>query len=848
MSIEINQDVWGAPASWTTLISDNVMGAAFPADSGHSGDYPFGASTIWAGYADSKIQMNSFDDTCCPWAYGKDAPFLGGQWWIPDWDGTPGLQPSHIRPTLTPFRITDIAQRPAFPAVFGKEPSRQFLQSFVQKYAENTENVSSVSTWIDNAGIGRQLGAYNFAPALNFDYNKIACCPRIVYLNAISGTQKTKSEIDSLFSGEIGEKYYYFPYNDTTLDLAAYSLYLAEQNAATLENKYIIGIAFDFYVVTPGINDPNTNEYFGFGTIENSAFPALPGVTDGAFSAEYNHPFNILGWSDNTNYDLGRICIGGLPAFSMGSSIDGLYSLNNWVNSSYRNANGQLQPQPKLYLGCDGEKWTYYGYAAKRRSNQVQQVLPFFVWNGSVTEIIDYAKRCAAYIGFPIITRSNSSTINKKTGWDGTGDNELLPVFDDNGYTTGDYVSGSAATQQPNHDWGSDVWEKTNYTGTPPIDGDPNEYDEDNKTILNIDYSKRKFKFCKGYLLTEQNVMDLSAEVYNIGTTIGAASDIIKEMLEKLFLKDGDPMDLIVSLMFFPFNPAKILIVPPDVEEIMFGAFPTGINAQRWDRELCIIDMGSASLFPHMGDTIDDFRNYAPYTTAELQLPYIGNVDIDPHIFLGHTISVKYVVDLATGAVQALIYRDQLVIDQASGQIGTFIPVRGVDQLEQLTAQQHAAAAYKQARNTQIGSFARFGLSIAAGAAAVLTGGAALAAGAGALAASGLQQLNNEESVNRAEYDLQHIATPFRETGHASSITAYSGEQQVRLIIKRPRMAADYNPQQYGHSIGFATVQTGQIGTFSGFTICSKINLDGIQATSSELEAIQKALQSGVFI
>lgn len=846
MAITINTTVWDSAENWDNAYSSNVFCPPFPADSGHAGDYPYGANTIWSGYANGNIDIDSFDDTICPWAYGKNAPFLGGMWWIPNNDGVANLNPSHMHPETVEFKMSDMANRPAFPAIFGINSDWQFNRPFVQKYREITDNVTDVETWIDNAGFGRGNGAYTFKPATNFNYNNIACCPRIIYISQVSGSNKTKSEIDALFTGEIGNKYYYFPYSDTEITLGSYTLYSADGIAREwLDTHYVVGISFDFYIVDSNISNPNYNSEFAFGLIENEPFPPL--TDSGSFGDYYKHPFNLLG-GGLSSAPTSKITIGGFQFFGMGSSNEQLYSKNDWINSAYRNSNGQYNPQPKLFLGVNNEKWTYYGYAAKQRSIQVQQCAPFWVWNGTIDELLEYTKRVAAYIGFPIITRNNNDTINKKSGWDGTGENELLPIFDENGYTTGDYVSGSAATQQPNYDWGSDVWEKTNYTGTPPIDGDPNEYDEDNKTILNIDYQKRKFKFCKGYLLTEQNVMDLSAEVYNIGTTIGAASDIIKEMLEKLFLKDGDPMDLIVSLMFFPFNPAKILVVPPDVEEIMFGAFPTGINAQRWDRELCIIDMGSASLFPHMGDTIDDFRNYAPYTTAELQLPYIGNVDVDPHIFLGHTISVKYVVDLATGAVQALIYRDQLVIDQASGQIGTFIPVRGVDQLEQLTAQQHAAAAYKQARNTQIGSFARFGLSIAAGAAAVLTGGAALAAGAGALAASGLQQLNNEESVNRAEYDLQHIATPFRETGHASSITAYSGEQQVRLIIKRPRMAADYNPQQYGHSIGFATVQTGQIGSFSGFTICSKINLDGIQATSSELEAIQKALQSGVFI
>lgn len=837
MAITINTSVWGAPETWVQVGATGAAGKVPDFPYIDSYQYADEVGTLVGGYINGDIDLTEIDESICPWAIGKDADFLKGKIWLINPDGSDELEPEHLNPVLQDFNFYDVAPRAAFPFFLGRNThrSRRYYHRAIDSL-ESIQAAASASDWLSVSPTPIAQGNYATAPFLNFNYNKLLCVPYAIFL-----TENTKTVLD----GKFPNGYRALAHNDA--EYACTSYCIDDITDELLDDYYCVGICFKLYGEKPNPGDSNDYSYYTYGIIEKNPFPPMETVTGGTFGSQNHFPITIIGESSSQdNYGTIIGCQTYFPGLQTGSSNDEVYTAGNFCNKPTLD-----YCQPKVFPG--GDNWSYYGYYSTHGNFYTvwdgNYCNPIFTWNGgNAAALKAYIMEQAAYLGF-IFTDSDSSSVwNKKGGWDGTGANEYLPIFDANGYTTGRYVHGSAAADEPNYDWGSDVWEKTNYTGTPPIDEDPNEYDEDNKTILNIDYQKRKFKFCKGYLLTEQNVMDLSAEVYNIGTTIGAASDIIKEMLEKLFLKDGDPMDIIVSLMFFPFNPAKILIVPPDVEEIMFGAFPTGINAQRWDRELCIIDMGSASLFPHMGDTIDDFRNYAPYTTAELQLPYIGNVDVDPHIFLGHTISVKYVVDLSTGAVQALIYRDQLVIDQASGQIGTFIPVRGVDQLEQLTAQQHAAAAYKQARNTQIGSFARFGLSIAAGAAAVLTGGAALAAGAGALAASGLQQLNNEESVNRAEYDLQHIATPFRETGHASSITAYSGEQQVRLIIKRPRMAADYNPQQYGHSIGFATVQTGQIGSFSGFTICSKINLDGIQATSSELKAIQKALQSGVFI
>ena len=844
MSITINTTVWDFPENWDSAFSNNVYFPPFPADSGHISDFPYGANSIWSGYANGNLDTENFDDTICPWAYGKNAPFLGGMWWIPNNDGTADLSPAHMRPETIEFKMSSIVNRQAFPAIFGRNSDWQFSRPFVQKYREITDNVENVSTWIDNAGFGRIFGSYAFKPATNFNYNKICCCPRIMYLSQIDGSDKTKSDIDSLFSGEIGNKYYQLPYSDSIVTIDSCTLWQADGNSReTLNNHYIVGISFDFYIVDSNTSNPNYNSDFGFGVIENEPFPPL--ADSGSFGDNYRHPFNLLGGGPTATQDH-KITIGGFTFFGMGSAVDQLYSKNDWINSAYRNSNGQYNPQPKLFLGVNSSKWTYYGYTAFRLYNQLQQAAPFWVWNGTVDEIINYTKRTAAYIGFPIITRANSETTNKKTGWNGTGENELLPVFDENGYTTGDYVTGAAAAEQPNATWGTEVWEKTEYKGTPP--GDPNEYDTHNKTELNLQDTQMMMRFCKGYLLTKTQVDQLAVACYDIGSIIGSAPDIVQEMLTKLFLKDGDPMDMIISLMFFPFNPAKYFVNVPQSEEIFFGAYPTGITAKRWDNLIVEIDMGSCTFYPTMGDSIDDFRNYQPYTTAELQLPYIGSVDIDPHIYLGHKISVKYVVDLCTGSCQALIYRDSLVVDQLSGHIGSAVSVKGVDQLEQLTAQQRAQANLKQARNTQISNIARMGITAAAAVGSVLTGGTlGVALGAGAIGgASNL--IHSQNSTEQAEYEVDHIQTPYREIGHASSITAYRGEQFCRLIIKRPRMDATFSEESYAHSTGYATLRTAALSQFSGYTVCSSADLSGITATDQELNAIAAALRAGVYL
>ena len=844
MAITINTSVWDSAENWDNAYSNNVYCPPFPADSGHVGDNPYSANSIWSGYANGNIDIDSFDDTICPWAYGKDAPFLSGMWWIPNNDGTASLSPSHMNPETVEFKMTDIADRPAFPAIFGINDAWQFPYPFVHKYREITSGVDDVETWIDNAGYGRANGSYTFKPATNFNYNKIACLPRVIFISQVSGSDKTKSQIDSLFSGEIGNKYYSFPYSDTEITLDSRALWQVDGNSrTTIDTHYVVGISFDFYIVDSNISNPNHISNFGFGLIENEPFPPL--TDSGSFGDSYNHPFNLLGGGLSTAL-IHKITIGGMPWFGMGSSNEQLYTKNDWINSAYRNYNGQYNPQPKLFLGVNGEKWTYYGYAAKQLAIQTQQCAPFWVWNGTVDELIEYAKRVAAFIGFPIITRANDATINKKTGWDGTGENELLPVFDDNGYTTGDYVSGAAASAEPNATWGVDVWEKTKYTGTPEPPGDTNIYDDTNTTDLNPDYTKRNFKFNKGYLLTDTQVDTLAAKCFELIDGLKTAPDFIKALSIKL-LSGEEPMDAIISLMFLPFNPAKFYIETPDYENIMFGALDTSISARTWTRTIIEIDMGGCTFYPENGD----FRDFEPYTSCELYLPYIGSVPIDAQLYLGHEITVKYIVDLTTGAVDALIFRDGFRADKVSGNLGEQIAIHGIDQNDKLTAEQRAHVGYKQARNTQIQKTASAALTIAGGAAAIATGGTTAILGGIAAGITGGLKLSDAlegNAVERAKFDLEHIQTPYRTIGKASAATAYRDEQFCRLIIKRPKMLNSYNAANYAHTTGFATLKHDKLGNYTGLVVANNVDLSGFVATAEEKKAIANLLSKGVYL
>ena len=98
------------------------------------------------------------------------------------------------------------------------------------------------------------------------------------------------------------------------------------------------------------------------------------------------------------------------------------------------------------------------------------------------------------------------------------------------------------------------------------------------------------------------------------------------------------------------------------------------------------IDCGSISLTDYWGCYLD----HAPYTNIEIYLPYIGVKSLDTDVILGTTVvngqmkcttqsvSVKYTVDITTGACVAGISVDGNIRYTYTGVCGYTLPLTGM--------------------------------------------------------------------------------------------------------------------------------------------------------------------------
>lgn len=430
-----------------------------------------------------------------------------------------------------------------------------------------------------------------------------------------------------------------------------------------------------------------------------------------------------------------------------------------------------------------------------------------------------------------------------------------LPEINSQGITTGNYKAYSEASDEINFEWNTNVYEKTPYDSTKDNTVDPNTYD-DNNTVLNT-LSTIYDRFTNEYILNGTQLLALKNELY---TTISSTVDS-SFWSEQKFLTNN-PLDVVKSLTFYPFDVANKApnTGTLDNDHIVLGTINTDVSATALIDSFIVIDCGSCTYFPVYG--VNDFRSYAPYSSAELHIPYCGSVEISPELYLNHTISVKMIVDLKTGAALALIYRDGMVIDSVGGTVGITIPISGIERETLAAAEHQALSQYKTARNTAIGNIAHTATSIGGTAFDVLgtIGGGKSSptqmqsrftrtlSSSGQHASDIMNVKSAIQNVRDAQYDLQHINIPYKTIGTASSVTSYANEPYCRLIIKRPIMLDGYSQSDFGHCYGFATNKTGVVSDFSGYTQFASVDLSGVNCSESMKAQIKAIMLSGVRI
>lgn len=276
--------------------------------------------------------------------------------------------------------------------------------------------------------------------------------------------------------------------------------------------------------------------------------------------------------------------------------------------------------------------------------------------------------------------------------------------------------------------------------------------------------------------------------------------DTIKKILQS-------PMDALISLALFPVNP------PTDgTHNIALGYIDSGVAAPRVADQFMTVQT-SGLVVPHK---YNSYLDYAPYTRAEIFLPFIGFQPLNINDIMGKSVDVVYNIDLLSGVCTAIVHANGQSLYSYSGNMAMFLPLSAGNWARMLTP-----------IFGMVGGIATMG----AGIGGVMSGAPLLTSTS--MAVRGAESIGNLDgnSVSRS--------------GSISGNAGIMGDYQPFIVVTRP---INDKPSTYDSNIGQTYNKSARLGTLSGFTVVEEAHIEGMNATDAEKQEIERLLKEGVIL
>lgn len=279
------------------------------------------------------------------------------------------------------------------------------------------------------------------------------------------------------------------------------------------------------------------------------------------------------------------------------------------------------------------------------------------------------------------------------------------------------------------------------------------------------------------------------------------------QIVQQLF---GNPINAIIGLNIVPVSPP----VDGGTNTIKFGVDDSGVACPKIASQHVTVDCGTLTIDPKYGSYMD----FAPQTSAELFLPYVGGLTLDVNDVIGKTIGVKYQVDVLSGACVAYVFIDGVLHYQKAGGCAATAPITG-----------------SQMPNVVSGV-----LSIAGSVAGFVASAGASGASTAAKVASGIAAGTSvaESAANMLKQSVSY-------SGTISGWAGLLGAQKPYLILSLPHAAI---PGGQNTLMGYPAWVSGRVGDFTGYTECTVDRVTATRATDKEVEEIKSLLEGGVIL
>lgn len=675
-------------------------------------------------------------------------------------------------------------------------------------------------------------------PIVDWNYKKIAFCIFVI----------ASDNIDTLTGGA----------RIRLFDLNTYV------NHAHTTYPYVLSV-----VASPKYVNGNYFTNFGFNYIYNvsettdwCSFGAIP-VESCMFRTDdkqvkyiyHNHlnlsAYNAQIWDDATN-----------TYKSYTSAISGSVV----VIGGYKNEYANLINNYNSYIQVVGNDL----FKAKSDSTNKMRLFAYYeVTDANVTDFNEWCKKQCAYLGM-FFTDDYTTFQTFSNDWY-TAETTYLGIIDNNGVTHGEYAQGEAIKDYPQSQW-ENIKDDSPYDPTKKDDNKerPSTPYNYNKTLaIGLDsgnyyaMSKAELTAFKNW----QNTVVNPAGPLVVGTPEEGEYSYEQLAYNIQFKFNGVyPEGQILSLMYYPFlvdvEMREYSTLIPD-SYIKLGNYET-TGTDNWYGSKLIpakatkIDSGSNFVEMESGEyRIDeyfgDFRDYPPYTTMSLLIPYHGTIDLDAGTWYGHNINTRMVVDMITGASTTVIERDGIPVDTIQGQVG--VPVnliaRNVGDFASTLISNSQSLNQQKFDNVKLGVKAVSTTASAIGKSVegVMTKDfGKLGSAVGDIVSMGADVLSAREKYKNTQFQIEHNKADSTVISANTPSVAQYMEQFPRLIIRYPVLLDGFDPVTYGKTVGYACNIQGNIGSFKGYTVFSGADLTGLTCPEDIKTRLYGKLQQGIIL
>lgn len=335
-----------------------------------------------------------------------------------------------------------------------------------------------------------------------------------------------------------------------------------------------------------------------------------------------------------------------------------------------------------------------------------------------------------------------------------------------------------------------------------------------------------------------------------LGLTSGQANNFfndifqagnVQQLLDGTRLFGANQLNSIRSFHYLPVNIDEICTCSSTTKAYLGSYEYTFDSSVKWvTNNNKMINCGSAAF----NETYGDYRDFEPYCKLAVMLPFCGTHELKISKYINTTITIKYAVDVTTGACTAYLYAGNIIADSFDGSMQVNRPVTGNDQ------QRQASAVFEGLMKTgvsAVGTVGQVAGGVSAGMGAIASESLAAQAGAGAIGGMVSGGGGALSTIGQAANTLQmSIDNPIATRGSYGGILGLFGVQSPFFIFAWLRTVEPKNEL----SIVGKPSGTGQaVGAFGGFLQTSAFQLAaGFTGTDNEAEEIYNIVSNGIYL